>query len=131
VIYLLDTHAFLWWLADSPKLGRKARAALADRNSSVLVSAASIWEMAIKSSLGKLRMRKMDAHKLAELPKRCGFGELPISAAHAATVNDLAFHHHDPFDRMLVAQALVDNLVIVTADDTLGKYAPRTLDAGA
>jgi PIN domain nuclease of toxin-antitoxin system len=129
VIYLLDTHAFVWWLDDDPKLGKKARAALSSPSASVLVSAVSIWEMAIKLSLGKLRMRKSDAAALHELPTRCGFTDLPIHARHASAVLDLPRHHPDPFDRMLIAQALAERSVLVTSDESIEHYDVRTLDA--
>ena len=129
MIYLIDTHVLVWWLGDDPKLGKKSRAALASPSASVMVSAASIWEMAIKLSLGKLRLRRADAAALADLPERCGFKHLPVTARHAAAVHGLPRHHDDPFDRMLAAQAVVENLVVVTADERLGQYSSRTLDA--
>jgi PIN domain nuclease of toxin-antitoxin system len=129
VRYLLDTHAFIWWLADDPRLGRKARAAIAAKRSSVLVSAASTWEMAIKASLGKLRMRRVDLVALSELSTRCGFSDLPVTSSHAALVRNLALHHHDHFDRMLVVQAMAESLVLVTADEQFKAYAVRRLDA--
>jgi PIN domain nuclease of toxin-antitoxin system len=116
---LLDTHAFLWWLTDDRKLGRKARFAIADTASVVHVSAASCWEVAIKATLGRIDLGGADL--AAEIPAN-GFVELPITVRHALRVGDLPRHHADPFDRMLVAQALVEELVLVTHDQLLGRY---------
>jgi PIN domain nuclease of toxin-antitoxin system len=116
---LLDTHTFLWWLTDDRKLGRKARAAITDTGSVVHVSAASCWEMAIKATLGRIDLGGADL--AAEIPAN-GFVELPITARHALRAGDLPRHHADPFDRMLVAQALVEELVLVTHDQVLGRY---------
>jgi len=116
---LLDTHTFLWWLTDDRKLGRKARAAITDTGSVVHVSAASCWEMAIKATLGRIDLGGADL--ATEIPAN-GFVELPITARHALRAGDLPRHHADPFDRMLVAQALVEELVLVTHDQGLGRY---------
>lgn len=127
--YLLDTHVFLWTLTDDRRIGPKARAALSAPRASIFVSAATVWEMAIKLSLGKLKMKRAELAVLSTLPERCGFSDLPVTTAHAAQVRDLAFHHHDPFDRMLIVQALSEQLVLVSADDQFGAYAARVLDA--
>ena len=119
---LLDSHVFLWWLRDDARLGRRARAAIAAPRETVLVSAASIWEIAIKLSLGKLRWRSERRVTLEESILACGFGELPVTARHAAAVRTLAPLHGDPFDRLLVAQALTDDLRVVTADQTFHAY---------
>ena len=115
---LVDTHALLWWLADDPGLTDAARAAIADPSIEALVSTASLWEMAIKRSLGKL-----DAPD--DLPDRIaseGFVWLPVRTEHAWQVRDLPHHHGDPFDRLLVAQALVEDLPVVTGDPQLSRY---------
>ena len=115
---LIDTHALLWWLIDDPALSPAARDAIADPANEPLVSAACVWEIAIKRSLGKLAAPD-------DLPDRisdAGFAWLPISAQHAWQVRDLPMHHRDPFDRVLVAQALIERLPIVTADAHLGEY---------
>jgi PIN domain nuclease of toxin-antitoxin system len=116
---LLDTHAFLWWVLDDRRLGGKARTAIADPVAVVHVSAASCWEMAIKAALGRLALADVDIE--AEIPAN-GFVELPITAGHAFRAGALPRHHADPFDRMLVAQALVEELVLVTHDPLLGRY---------
>lgn len=115
---LVDTHALLWWLTDDPALSPPAREAIADPANEPLVSAASVWEIAIKRSLGKLSAPD-------DLPERIageGFAWLPVSPVHAWQVRDLPPHHRDPFDRLLVAQALTDRLPIVTADAHLHDY---------
>ena len=122
---LLDTHAFLWWLADAPQLSDAARKAIGDERNEVFVSAASGWEIAIKRQLGKLQAPDdLDAAVEAE-----GFSHLPISFFHGEQAGLLPGHHRDPFDRMLVAQAQAEGLVIVTADPKLALYGVRTLDA--
>lgn len=116
---LLDTHVFLWVVASSARLKPAARR-LIQNAEAVHVSAASIWEIAIKIRLGKLHA---DADALAAAIERSGFIELPVRAAHAAAVAGLAPHHNDPFDRLLVAQALAEPLRLLTADAVLAKYS--------
>jgi PIN domain nuclease of toxin-antitoxin system len=115
---LLDTHIFLWVVTDSRKLKGAARRAIAAADA-VHVSAASIWEIAIKVRLGKIHG---DPQQLADAIGPSGFLELPVSAHHAARVAQLPDHHHDPFDRLLVAQALTEPLVLLTADSLLARY---------
>lgn len=117
---LLDTHVFVWFLADSPALTKKARKDIADAEL-VAVSAASIWELAIKASLGKIRIDVEGAHEGIEAS---GFVELPVRGSHAAAVAALEPIHRDPFDRLLVAQAKSEPLVLLTADRVLKKYSP-------
>lgn len=125
---LLDTHVFLWYLADSPRLTKNARSLVA-RAASVQVSVASLWEIAIKMSLGRLRAKRLDADRLATLASECGFVDLPIKAGHAAGLLSLPGIHDDPFDRMLVAQAIAEDLTILTADATLLQYPARFEEA--
>jgi PIN domain nuclease of toxin-antitoxin system len=119
---LLDTHAFLWWVEGTPALGRRARAAVSDPENEVLVSVASCWELAIKLSLGRLRLTRSLERFVPEQLTRNGFVLLGVDFRHVARVADLPFHHRDPFDRLLVAQALQDDLAIVSADRVLRKY---------
>jgi PIN domain nuclease of toxin-antitoxin system len=115
---LLDTHALLWWLDDDPRLSEVAHEHIADPRRTVNVSAASLWEVAIKRSLGKL-----DApDDLPQVVLDDGFAFLPVGAAHAWAVGDLPRHHGDPFDRLLVAQSIVERLPIVSADGQLDAY---------
>lgn len=116
---LLDTQVYLWYLADSRKLSRKARGDIAGA-SEVFVSAASIWEAAIKAGIGKLNAATGD---LVAGIKASGFAELPVSALHAARVSALPHHHRDPFDRLLVAQALFEPLHLMTVDVALKQYS--------
>jgi PIN domain nuclease of toxin-antitoxin system len=114
---LLDTHVFLWWQADSGKLERAARAAIAGAEL-VFVSAASAWEAAIKAALGRLRLPA----SIEEGVVNSGFQKLPIAFAHAEAAAALPPHHTDPFDRMLVAQARIEGLALVTHDRRLAPY---------
>ena len=122
---LLDTHAFLWWLVDEPRLGEEARARIAEPANAVFVSAATGWEIGIKKALGKLQAPDdLDALVEAE-----GFTHLPITFFHGEQAGALPDHHRDPFDRMLVAQAQAEGLVLVTRDPQIRAYGIRTLDA--
>lgn len=115
---LLDTQIYLWVLDDSPRLNRRARDLILAADQ-VLVSAASIWEAVIKSALGKLRV---DPALLVAEVKRSGFIELPVTARHAAAVSALPMHHKDPFDRLIVAQALTEPARLLTTDTALARY---------
>ena len=119
---LLDTHAFLWWVAASGELSRKARSAIGGARNECFVSVASGWEIAIKVSLGKLRIDGALDRFLPEQLAANGFRALAIDLKHAARVATLPFHHRDPFDRLLVAQALEEDLAMVTADPVFAKY---------
>jgi PIN domain nuclease of toxin-antitoxin system len=121
---LLDSHAYLWWLAEAPDLSAPAREAMADPANVVLVSAATIWEIEIKRALGRLEAG--DADFVAEIGAN-GFHELPARADHAAVAARLPRHHDDPFDRMLVAQSRVEGLVCVTRDPTFAAYGVTCL----
>ena len=115
---LVDTHALLWWLTDDPALSPAARDAIADPVNEPFVSAASVWEIAIKRSLGKL-----DApDDLLEIVSDEGFVFLAVTPWHAWRVAQLPRHHGDPFDRLLVAQALGEGVPVVTADPQFGAY---------
>ena len=116
---LLDTHIFLWAVAGSRLLKPAARRAIQAADQ-VYVSAASIWEVAIKAPLGKI---KADPDELVAAIEASGFVELPVRAAHAAGVARLPLHHQDPFDRLLVAQAIAEPLKLLTADATLARYS--------
>lgn len=116
---LLDTHVYLWWLADDANLSEEARLAIADTRSVVHVSAASLWEASIKEALGRLDLGGSD---LAEEIAANGFVELPVTAIHASAAAHLPPHHEDPFDRMLVAQARLEGLTLVTSGERLSAY---------
>ena len=119
---LLDTHAFLWWLGDDPKLSPAAREAIRDPDALVHVSAASIWEIAVKVKLGRLDVQDSDC--AAEIEAN-GFVELAITARHAQSAGALPRHHDDPFDRMLIAQAQLEDLVLITHDPRLRRYGTQ------
>ncbi len=114
---LLDTHVFLWWRSDPRRIDRQVERAIS-RSSLVYVSAASVWEAAIKSQLGKLRF----PGSFSDAVEQSEFSRLEITFAHAEAVRDLPAHHQDPFDRMLVAQATVEGLTLVSADRQLEPY---------
>lgn len=121
---LLDSHAFLWWLAEDPKLKAEARQAVADPVSVVHVSAATVWELSIKAALGKL---DLDGADLAEEIEANDFVELPITARHSLAAAALPRHHEDPFDRMLIAQAQIEGLTLVTRDSAFRAYGVSVL----
>jgi PIN domain nuclease of toxin-antitoxin system len=115
---LLDSHALLWWEEDDTRLSERARERMERPDSEVLFSAVSLWELAIKQALGKLRLPDSLMSRLAEE----GFRELSITAAYGLLAGELPRHHNDPFDRMLVAQARSEGLTIVTADRRIAAY---------
>jgi PIN domain nuclease of toxin-antitoxin system len=115
---LLDTHALLWWLGGHRVLSREARDVISRAENQVLFSAASVWEVVIKRSLGKLDVP--DRFVLEALAD--GFGSLSVTSAHALEVAELPTHHRDPFDRMLIAQARVEGLSIVSRDERFDGY---------
>ena len=118
---LVDTHLLLWSVAASKKLSVKARELLIDPENEVLYSAASVWEIALKSSLGRKDFQ-VDLPGLLRAFGAAGFVELPITSAHAARVTSLPDLHKDPFDRLLVAQALCEPALLLTNDERLGQY---------
>lgn len=124
---LLDTHAFLWWLSDDPALSTAARDTICDGRNEIHVSAASVWEIVIKRAIGKLEAPG-DLDKIVEEEN---FIRLPVSLGHAEAVGELPPLHKDPFDRMLIAQALSEGLVILTADSNIPRYGVRTMEARA
>ena len=119
---LLDTHVFLWWKLDDPRLKQSVVSAIAGADV-VFVSAASAWEVAIKASIGKL---SLDVDFAAGVDAS-GFERLPIGFEHATEVRHLPHHHNDPFDRLLIAQARVERLTLVTHDDHLRPYEVELL----
>ena len=121
---LLDTHALLWWLDDDPALSKAARTAIADGENLVFVSAATVWEIRIKEALGKLEVPSEFREVLAAQP----FLSLDVTAEHAHAVAGLPDHHRDPFDRMLIAQAGVERLTVVTHDSRFRGYGVPLLE---
>ncbi|UKD18073.1 type II toxin-antitoxin system VapC family toxin (plasmid) [Burkholderia aenigmatica] len=121
---LLDTHVYLWSVLDDRKLSKRARQLILDADE-VFVSAATIWEASIKAGLGKLNV---DVDDLVAEISAAGFVELPVRVAHAARVRDLPDIHRDPFDRLLVAQAMIEPLRLVTADGHLAQYTDLVIE---
>lgn len=122
---LLDTHTFLWAVDDSPRLSAGARGAIRDGNNMVFVSAATAWEISIKAAIGKLTIPQggyLDELRLHR------FTPLHITAEHALAVAGLPPHHKDPFDRLLIAQAQIENLTLVTEDSRIKQYAVRVIE---
>jgi PIN domain nuclease of toxin-antitoxin system len=123
---LLDTHVLLWFQAGDRRLSRTARRAIEAHDVELLVSAATVWEMAIKASVGRLRLsdpvETYVARKIAQ-----GYRMLPVSWGHAAKVETLPWHHRDPFDRLLAAQAITEGCPIVTRDRVFRKYGAEVV----
>jgi PIN domain nuclease of toxin-antitoxin system len=118
---LLDTHAFLWFAAGDRRLSARARAAMEADDAVLHISAASVWEMAIKISLGRLTLPdRVDVYLRDKMDE--GYRVLPITWAHAAAVETLPFHHRDPFDRLLVAHARAERWPVVTRDRIFRRY---------
>jgi PIN domain nuclease of toxin-antitoxin system len=126
---LADTHVVLWSLLAPERLGREASAAMRDPDNELLASAASVWEIAIKAATGKLRLPGPVPSWLLPNLARSEYTLLAITAAHAAAVADLPLHHRDPFDRLLVAQALAEGAFLVTKDARLSAYGAPVLTA--
>jgi len=119
---LLDTHAFLWFLAGDPKMSTSAKAAIEDSANQSIVSVASLWEIAIKVSLRKLAIGEPFDTLIPRQIRQNGFGLLPIGVNHVAALASLPFHHRDPFDRMLVAQAGAEKMTLISRDEALDAY---------
>jgi PIN domain nuclease of toxin-antitoxin system len=119
---LLDTHAMLWFFWDDSRLSSHAKMLIEDADNRKLVSIASCWEIAIKVGLGKLNLGEPSRSFLPREIARNNFELLPISLDHATTVEGLVLHHRDPFDRLLIAQAMVEGLSLVGSDAVFDKY---------
>ena len=122
---LLDTHALVWWLSDVSRLSEAARAAIAEPRNDIFVSAITGWEIAVKRAKGRITAPD---HLSAMIEER-GFTHLPLTFHHAEQAGNLPLHHRDPFDRLLVAQAQAEGLVLVTRDARIPRYGIRTLTA--
>ena len=125
MILVLDGHAFLWWARNESTLAPEARAAISDPANEIIVSSATVWELEIKRALGKL-IAPPDLMQVIDVE---GFSCLPVSCQDGATAARLPMHHRDPFDRMLIAQALRLDAVIVTRDSAIKAYAVEVLAA--
>ena len=120
---LLDTHSFLWFIAGDLRLSERARRIVADLENEVLVSASSLWEIAIKVSIGKLELAQPYEELVPEQLERQRIGVLGIDLPHLAAVSKLPLHHRDPFDRLIAAQALVEALPIISVDKAFDLYS--------
>lgn len=121
--FLLDTHIFLWWLTDDAALGNKVKAKIRDPRNQIFISAATAWEISIKQASGKLEAPE-DLDAVVEEER---FYPLPISLRHGRAAGRLPSHHRDPFDRMLIAQARLEDLILVTNDADIFKYEVQIL----
>jgi PIN domain nuclease of toxin-antitoxin system len=123
---LVDTHAFLWFMAGDERLSAPARRAIEDDEDQWCLSVASVWELAIKASLKRLVLPVPTVDYVTEKVEQ-GLLLLPVEWTHAAAVETLPFHHRDPFDRLLVAQAVAERLTVVTSDPVFRKYGVRVI----
>lgn len=119
---LLDTHAFLWWVEDGPRLSGRAREAIADEGNEILFSVVSAWEIVIKVGTGKLALDEAPESMIPDQIARNDIQILPMEMSHALRVHALPTHHKDPFDRLLVAQALDEGMPLITADPEISRY---------
>jgi PIN domain nuclease of toxin-antitoxin system len=124
---LLDTHALIWWLLGDTALTSAARDAIGDRSNDVFVSAASAWEITTKHRIGKLPQAAMLAADVGGVSAQQGFQELAITLRHAQLAGSLPGPHRDPFDRMLIAQALHEQMILVSQENIFGRYGAQTL----
>ena len=124
---LLDSHAFLWYLMADPQLSAAARTLIADVRNQLFLSTASLWEMAIKLSIGKLSLPAPFVPLIPQQLQQMNVAVLPVKLEHVAAVIALPFHHKDPFDRMLVAQCQVEQLPLLSADAIFDRYPLQRL----
>jgi PIN domain nuclease of toxin-antitoxin system len=119
--FLLDTHTFLWFVSGDPNLPSSVRNKIIDVNQSCFLSSASLWEITIKRQIGKLDLN-ISLEELFEYIDRNQFEIIPITYDHLLTLSNLPFHHRDPFDRLIVSQAIAENLIVISKDKGLKKY---------
>lgn len=124
---LLDTHAFLWWITNDPRLSRKVHEIISDSENELFLSVSSGWEMAIKVGLGRLQLPPNLEHFILEQMALNAIESLPVQMSHALHVYKLPAHHRDPFDRMLIAQAQLENLPILTVDPQIARYSVKVI----
>ena len=119
---LLDTHIFIWWDSNPDQLSVQARSLCEDANNTLLLSLASVWEMQIKSQLGKLTFHRPLADSISSQQQTNGLEVLPIELGHLFALSQLPQHHKDPFDRLLIAQARVEQITLLSADSVFQQY---------
>lgn len=122
--YLLDTHALLWWLDDDSRMGQATRSAISDPANTIFVSVVSLWELTVKARIGKL---KVDVDAVMAAPAQEGFTLLTVMIDHLATLRALPSHHGDPFDHLLIAQALAEDAMFISSDRVIGRYPVRLM----
>jgi PIN domain nuclease of toxin-antitoxin system len=120
---LLDTHTFIWWADEPEKLSEQALLALEDQNNQLLLSIVSIWEIQIKTQLGKMKLNLPLKDLLDSQEQTNNLAVLPITKEHIFALDNLPLHHKDPFDRLLIAQSTIENITIVSADSQLSAYS--------
>lgn len=123
--YLLDTHVFLWWLSSDKRLKERWKQVISDSQNEIFISAVSAWEIVIKLQLGKLKIET----SLADCFKDTNFTVLDISLDHVFNLSQLPLKHKDPFDRMLIAQAMTEQCILITDDQKIKAYAVLVLDS--
>jgi PIN domain nuclease of toxin-antitoxin system len=120
--YLLDTHTFLWWCLGAEQLSPRARDMIADGRNEIFLSAASVWEIAIKAGKGRLTLPEEPGHFISSRMSLHRFLALPVQISHALRVYDQPPHHADPFDRLLIAQCQMESLPLITKDEEIKQY---------
>ncbi len=125
---LIDTQSFIWFVEDDPKLPVSVRNVMEDEKCNLFVSIACLWEIVIKSSLGKLRLKK-DIHEIINGVTKSGFSILQITSQHLITLHRLEYIHRDPFDRIIISQAITENMQVVSSDEIFNKYQINMIKA--
>jgi PIN domain nuclease of toxin-antitoxin system len=120
--YLLDTHTFLWWNMDDPQLSSNVKEIIGDGSNEIFLSAASAWDIAIKTARGRLTLPEDPAHYITNRISMHGFQALPVQIHHAVQVYKLPNHHADPFDRLLIAQSQIESMPLLSLDENIRKY---------
>lgn len=120
--YLLDTHTFLWWNMDDSQLSSLAKELISDSNNEIFLSAASAWEIAIKTARGRLTLPEDPTRYVSNRLSLHGFQALPVQINHAVQVYKLPIHHADPFDRLLIAQSQIESMPLISVDADIRKY---------
>jgi PIN domain nuclease of toxin-antitoxin system len=124
---LLDTHTFLWWNEADPRLSKKASVLLADPANTLLLSVVSAWELVLKTQTGKTRLPEAPSVYVPTRMAHYAMEALPVALVHALAAESLPLHHRDPFDRLLIAQATIEDVAIVTADPEFRRYSIKIL----
>lgn len=127
--FLIDSHVWIWWMADMEALSEETRNILEHPRNEIFVSTASSWEIAIKYSIGKLSLPSTPEEFFIKGLARCGFSTLKVEHIHALRLASLPLHHNDPFDRMLIAQSQVENIPIITSDKKFSMYEVELIQA--